>query len=141
MLENVKKNQQQLTDWPKNKYFRVGGHKFTQVLEDDVKYSLLDGLRALTLVKWTAKTGVVHDLTNSVIGCLPADIDFSEHEKAGPNAHVDKFLRDYHHTKHAKPSLCVINAAAPAEPLLSLLAQLRMLDVEKSAVQPIPFFA
>lgn len=131
LLENVKKMQQQATDWPKNKYFRVGGHKFTMVFDDELKQELLAGLRALTLVTWTAAAGVDETLTRSVRGNNPPDIEFDAPAKDGSNQHVDKFLRDYHRKKHSKP-YCVVSAAAPPEPLLALLAQLRTLDVEKA---------
>ena len=138
LLENVKKKQQQASNWPKNKYFRVGGHKFTYSLEGNVKTNLLAGLRRLTLVTWTAGAGVDDKLTRSVIKrpdqCVnPPDIQFDAPAKDGSDKHVDKFLRDYHNKKYPKPS-CTVSAAAPSEQLLALLAQLRTLEVHTASV-------
>jgi hypothetical protein len=133
LLEDVKKQQQQPIDWPKNSYFRVGGHKFTQILDDSVKADLLEGLRALTLVTWTADEGLNHNLTRSVKGDNPPDIQFDARAKDGSDKHVDKFLRDYHAKKNRKP-FCVVSAAAPSEPLMALLAQLRTLEVHTASV-------
>lgn len=133
MLENVKKMQQQSTDFPKNQYFRIGGHKYTLELCDKFKEELLAGLRALTLVTWTSDAGLDNNLTRSVTGKNknPPDIQFHELATDGSDKHVDEFLREYHRTKKCRESPCTVSAAAPAEPLLALLAQLRALDVEK----------
>lgn len=131
LIENVKKMQQQSNNWPMNEYFRVGGHKLTMMMHDTLKTDLLAGLRALTLVTWTSSAGVDNTLTMSVKGKNPPDIEFHTPAKDGSDKHVDKFLREYHHTKKCRDSFCTVSAAAPAEPLVTLLSQLRALDVEK----------
>lgn len=131
LLENVKEMQQQSNYWQKNKYFRVGGHKLTIMMHDTLKKDLLAGLRSLTLVTWTSSAGVDDKLTSSVKGKNPPDIQFNAPAKDGSDKHVDEFLRNYQKEKKYRQSLCTVSAAAPAEPLLALLAQLRALDVEK----------
>ena len=132
LLEKEKLNQQQQTLWPKNQFFRVGGTGIAS-LDSFVKPDLLAGLRALTLVTWTAAAGVRDELTRSVTGTNPPDIVFDAPAKDGSNKHVDEFLRTYHAKKHRQPRNCVVSAAAPAASLRALLAQLRAIDVEDTA--------
>lgn len=131
LLENVKEMQQQSNYWPKNQYYRVGGHKLTTKMHGTLKKDLLAGLRSLTLETWTSTAGVDDTLKMSVTGNNPPDIQFDELATDGSDKHVDAFLRDYHDKNKCRKPACTVSAAAPAEPLLALLAQLRALDVEK----------
>jgi len=131
LLENVKEMQQQSNYLQKNIYYRVGGHKLTMMINDTLKKDLLAGLRSLTLQTWTSDAGVDHTLTMSVTGNNPPDIQFHKLATDGSDMHVDAFLREYHRLKKRPKPPCTVSAAAPAEPLLALLAQLRALDVDK----------
>jgi len=123
--------QQQSNYWPKNQYFRVGGHKLTTKMHGTLKKDLLAALRSLTLETWTSTAGVDKTLTMAVIGNNPPDIQFHDLATDGSDMHVDAFLREYHLKKKCRKPPCTVSSAAPAEPLLALLAQLRALDVEK----------
>jgi hypothetical protein len=141
MLEDVKREQQTECHWEKNKYFRTGGHKCTTTLTQDVKNELLDGLRSLTLVTWTAQRGYCEELT---VTCdsLP-DIAFAQPPEEGQE-HVDRFLREYANRDAAAAWPAWLSRAAasvPAACTVSALAPLRLLLAELSVEPTSAFFS